>query len=799
MDSLGPPLRFFATVRRALICWLIASPALMAIADETEEKPIPALSLETIYHPDKKYDYDGKIGTAHWVLQQDPAQQDSAQQDPAQQEAVLIVRREETWMQVDLSSGKETPWPLTGQLQQQLAGLSGIEAKAARETAAKIAGRMKRTDETVLARIGNSLAIVSAASPARWLTRDAGNWQNATLDPTARHVAYTQEGDLFVLEIATGRTLRMTQDGSDTVLDGILDWMYQEEIFGRGNYRGFWFSPDGNWLVMLRIDISRLQPYTITKASTDRGDGVIRRYSKAGDPIPQAELYVWDLRAIDSSGVPPPRRIDGSTPQDEKIITGVWWHKHQLRLMYCISDRLQTWRELRYVEEPFLRGNTGESTTLLREESPAWVEPPAAPGFLADGSIVWRSALPTGRSRLYWIRSDGAIVKPVSPEEFDVEEFIVPADGKFALVTGDAKDRTVNKHAFRIDLTQTAGRLPELVPITSGDGWHDVTFSPDGQAMIDVYSSLRQPPSLHVHATAAGRFASLDLDRSELSVPGGLIEPRLFRIDTSDGVSLPAILFQPPDASPRNQCPVVVETYGGPQTPVVTNRWPGKRALYRELLARRGIATLVVDNRSSAGRGIADAWSIKGKVGEVELQDLLAAVDWLNTQAWVDSERLAVRGWSFGGFLTLYAMTHSTAFKSGIAGGSVTDWREYDSFYTEHYMGLPSDNPDGYQSTAPVNAAEHLHGHLLLIHGEVDDNVHPSGTLRMAAALQQAGKDFDLMIYPGAAHAIHNPRQVWHLMQLTDRFLRRHLISDGPARATGGSTSQSADNSPQSP
>ena len=221
-----------------------------------------------------------------------------------------------------------------------------------------------------------------------------------------------------------------------------------------------------------------------------------------------------------------------------------------------------------------------------------------------------------------------------------------------------------------------------------------------------------------------------------------------------------------------------METYGGPGAAVVTNRWSGNRALYRELMARRGIATLIVDNRSSAGRGIVDTWAIKGKVGEVECRDLLSAVDWLQSQPWVDSERLAVRGWSFGGFLTLYAMTHSKAFRAGIAGGPVTDWREYDSFYTERYMGLPADNPKGYDDTAPARVADKMHGKVLLIHGEVDDNVHPSNTLRMAAALQKAGKDFDLMIYPGAAHAVHQPHQVWHLMKMTDRFLMRQLLDD---------------------
>jgi dipeptidyl-peptidase-4 len=260
-----------------------------------------------------------------------------------------------------------------------------------------------------------------------------------------------------------------------------------------------------------------------------------------------------------------------------------------------------------------------------------------------------------------------------------------------------------------------------------------------------------------------------------LNLAGELLQPQFFQITTPDQLALPAMLIRPDHQDDQQRTPVLIEVYGGPQAPTVADRWMGVRTLYRELLARQGIATLMVDNRSSAGRGLADTWAIRGRVGEVEFQDLMTAVQWLQAQPWVATDRIAIRGWSFGGFLTTYALTHSQAFAAGIAGGSVTDWREYDAFYTERYMGLPSENPDGYRTTAPVRAAEQLHGSLLLIHGESDDNVHPSGTLRMAQALQDAGKDFRLMIYPDEAHAVHQPGRLWHLTLMTDRFLKEQL------------------------
>ncbi len=768
----------------------------------TEPEEAPPLSLETLYHPKEKFSYDGKAPQTHWV---------------GGEQNELIVRREESWMVVDLQTGEEAAWPVVDDLESQLLALDGVKPEQARSGAMQVAGEMDSPHATTLVRLGEALAVVAPDSPARWLTRDGSQWDNATLDPADRRVAYTTDGDLFVRDVASGRSLRLTNDGSETRLNGILDWMYQEEIFGRGNYRGFWFSHDGQWLAMLRIDISQIEPYVLAKAASERGTGLVRRYSKPGDPIPHAELFVWDLRQADQGQIPPPRRIERSTQQRERIITGVWWSSDRQRLLYSISDRVQSWRELRSVDADALVAGSGEgggqSTRLLREESPAWVEPPAAPAFLDDGSIVWRSELPSGYNRLYRIREDGGVTTPLSPEGFNVEKFFVADDSSFALVTGNAEGGNVERHLYRLELgTETGGADPDrmgtLKRLTNKSGWNQAEFSPAGHAAVIRHSTPIRPPSVAVIATAPGerpsapatgnesdsgtrssainsaseavRADGIELEASKLAVPGGMIEPQLFQIETDDGVRLPAMLIRPPNAAEEEgkegeRIPVVIEVYGGPRAPIATAQWRGTRSLYREWLARHGIATLLVDNRSSGGRGLAETWTIQHRVGEVELDDLLAAVEWLKSQRWVDSQKLAIRGWSFGGFMTLMAMTQSGDFAAGIAGGSVADWREYDSFYTERYMGLPADNREGYRNTAPVNAAADLNGRLLLIHGEMDDNVHPANTLRMAQALQSAGKLFDLMIYPGAAHGIHDPQQVWHLARTTDRFLREHL------------------------
>lgn len=421
-----------------LIAVLISiSPTLADEPDRQQVKVPPPLSLESLFHPDKRFDYDGKLPTVHWI---------------GDEPAKLLVRREQTWNELNLESGQETPWPVVTQLAEQLGHLQGVDDKQAMQSAMSVVSKMEKPDETVLVNIDKSLAIVSAMSPARWLTRDSSGWQNAMIDPSARRVAYTRGGDLFVVDVKTDRSLQLTNDGTDTLLDGVLDWTYQEEIFGRGNFRGFWFSPDGQWLAMMRIDISDVQPYVLSAASSDRGKGVVSRYPKAGDPIPQAELYLWDLRDFDEGNVPLPKLIAQSTPQDEQIITGVWWHPHTRGLVFCVSDRLQTWRELRALDENALPGPAQGTRLLIREESPAWIEPPSSPAWMADGSLVWQSELPSGRPRLYHISSNGQAVTPVSPEDFDVRGFMVSEDASFAIVTGDRQRQTIERHAYRIDL-----------------------------------------------------------------------------------------------------------------------------------------------------------------------------------------------------------------------------------------------------------------------------------------------------------------------------------------------------------
>ena len=252
-------------------------------------------------------------------------------------------------------------------------------------------------------------------------------------------------------------------------------------------------------------------------------------------------------------------------------------------------------------------------------------------------------------------------------------------------------------------------------------------------------------------------------------------EPESLQVSARDGHLLDAQLIKPYDFDPNRKYPVLVHVYSGPQAPTVRNSWSGTTYLWHQMLAQQGYVIWLCDNRSATQGSAADAWPIHRNLGENELRDIEDGLDWLTQQPWIDGDRIGIWGWSYGGYMSAYALTHSKRFRLGIAGAPVTDWRNYDTIYTERYMGLPQTNPEGYRSSSVNEAAADLHGHLLLIHGSMDDNVHLTNTLQLVFELQKHNKSFDLMIYPKSRHGVSEPRLNRHLRALMTRTILEKL------------------------
>lgn len=330
------------------------------------------------------------------------------------------------------------------------------------------------------------------------------------------------------------------------------------------------------------------------------------------------------------------------------------------------------------------------------------------------------------------------------------------------------RDSHIAENLYRVRLR--GGRIRRL---TNTGGSHRVNISPNGKSFIDTWSNTSMSTRVKLCNMRGRRIRILDTNPVYVRQEYRFGEYEQFQIETSDGFLLEASLMKPPDFNSHHKYPVWFTTYAGPHAPRIRDAWNSGRAR-DQMLAQMGILVFQCDPRSASGKGACSAWTAYKQLGVQELKDIASAIEWLKSNPFVDGERIGMSGHSYGGFMTAYAMTHSQLFAGGIAGAPVTDWRLYDTIYTERYMDIPQNNPDGYETTSVIKAAENLHGKLLIIHGAIDDNVHIENTYKFVEALQQADKDFDLMIYPNSRHGIRG----MHYNRLTVNFIKSVLRLD---------------------
>ncbi|MCC6508949.1 MAG: DPP IV N-terminal domain-containing protein [Pirellulaceae bacterium] len=676
----------------------------------------------------------------------------------------LVLQRDKQWLTVDPATGASRPNELIQQMQAAFGKLEPFQ-KAPGAVDQIGPSKLSANLKYGLHEHENDLYLFDAAlGTARRLTETPKAAESlAQLSPTGSHVAYVQANDLYVIDCATGQERRLTKDGSTELLNGILDWVYQEEIYGRGQFRAFWFSPDGQRLAFLQLDQTPVHRYAVSDSIHYRQELEETRYPTAGDPLPVARMW---LAEVNSGQL---REIDLSNfPADDRLVVRVTWSPDN-ELWLQIQNRIQNEQSIVQVDLA-----SCQVTRRLFEKSPGWIEVLGQPKFLPGGDFLWLSDLPAGRRHLHRFDRRSGMLKPLTKGDWDVSELqAVTADGQAAFVSGNYSN-PVETSLLRVD-TQSG----QTTVLTKEPGVHRTQMSEDGQYMLDSWSSLTSPP----------RTVLKSLDGQVARVLGAPVSDRyqyvktakvqLTTIQARDGLELQTLIMLP-EASGQGslahrRLPVLFHVYAGPQAPTVNNAWAGRDYWWHQYLCSQGYAVVLCDNRASRGRGIADTWKIYRDMGRVELQDIEDAVAWVGKQPWADPSRVGIWGWSYGGYMTAYALTHSQSFKAGISGAPVTDWRNYDAIYTERYMDLPQKNAAGYVSSSAVEAASQLHGRLLLLHGERDDNVHISNTLQLAYALQKAGKPFDMMVYPKNRHGIVDQAQRYHMYQKMTEFLEQHL------------------------
>ncbi len=670
------------------------------------------------------------------------------------------------WVLVDAETGTTSPLFDRARLEAALATLP-VDRPADRPVGTNVTLLFNRTRTAAVFTVARDLYYYPlSASAAVRLTKSPADEEEVAFSPDGRYVSFVRGRNLHIVDVAKARERQLTSDGGTNVFNGQLDWVYQEEIFGRGNFRGYWWSPDSTRLAFLRLDERAVPEWADLDDLPHQPTLVRTRYPRAGEPNPTVRVGLAEV-----SGKIRWADLSAYVPED-LLLVEAGWAPDSRRLLVQLQDREQRWLDLAAIP-----AGGGKPTVLFREEYGKWVEHHGDPEWLKDGSFLWLTDR-TGFRHIEHRRADGTLIRAVTSGRWDVRALHgVDETGGWIYYSG-AEHQAIGRDVYRVRLDGTS-----RTRLSTTAGTHRATFSPGFARYLDRWSAVTIPTQLRLHAADGTERRVIDANPAPKLAEYGVRTPQFLQVPTRDGFPMEAMLLTPPDFDPARKYPVYQETYGGPGSPQVANQWTGPEQLFYQLLAQNGIVVWLCDNRSASGKGLESQWPVHGRLGELELADVEDGVAWLKQQPWVDPARIAIGGFSYGGFMAGFALTHGTSFAAGIVGAPVTDWRLYDTVYTERLMRTPANNPDGYARTSIVAAAEKLHGRMLLLHGLTDDNVHLQNSTQFIYALQRANKAFDLMLYPASRHGITDASLHRHYRQLSYDFLMRTLSPGATAPA----------------
>jgi len=588
-------------------------------------------------------------------------------------------------------------------------------------------------------------------TPAVRLTSARGEEQYAQYSPDGRYIAYVRGRNLYITDIATQTEQAITADVDPNVRNGEASWVYYEEVFGR-SWRTFWWSPDSRHVAFLRFDETGMPKFHAVDTIPLHGELTSMAHPKPGDPNPAVALGV-----VHVSGSPV-RWMDFSdyTP-GSYIVAYVGWKPGGDQLYFYVQDRAQRWLDFRTA-----RPTATTSERRFRETTKAWVDSPGESWWFKD-EVLFLSER-TGWKHLFAFNTVNKEWRAVTEGAWEIRSVnrVDAESGWIYFTAGEQSPIGTNWLRVRI-----AGGKPER--LTRHEGTHRIDLAPKGNLAVQSWSSFTSAGDIRLINTDGQAVRTIDTRPNYVLEEFKLGEFRHVQIPTDDGFLLEATLTFPPNFDVSKRYPVWLTTYAGPHAPRV--RDAGGPAMQPQMLANLGIIVFALDPRSASGKGAVSTWTAYKQLGVQEMKDIEQGVNWLTKFPYVDAKRIGIQGHSYGGFMTAYAMTHSELFAAGISGAPVTDWRNYDSIYTERYMNTPQENPEGYNSTSVVKAAGNLHGRLLLLHGLMDENVHPQNSTQFMQALQNANKDFEVMFYPQMRHGLRGE----HYQRLMYDFIKKSL------------------------
>lgn len=589
------------------------------------------------------------------------------------------------------------------------------------------------------------------------LTGTPGEEKNAKFSPDGKIVAYTRDNNLYALEIESGLERQLTNDGSETIYNGWASWVYYEEILGRGSrYAAFWWSPNSEMIAFLHFDDSPVPTFPLYRADGTHGELEIARYPKAGDPNPWVKLGIYDLKENKLTWIDMEEKAD-------HYIAWPFWTPDSKQLFFQWENRGQDNIKI-YSADP----TTGKIKEIYDEKQASWVDFFTDLYFMSDGSGFLLRTTKDGWEHLYFYDMNGTLKNRLTEGNWRVRDISLVDEKNQKVYFRRTLGNSNETHLYCVNLN---GK--NLKRLTKIEGVHRCQVSPGGKYFIDTYSNISQPTKVDLYSTDGKLIRNLGDSKRAIMDEYDLVKIELFTIPSGDGYDLPATWVLPPDFDRTTKYPIIFQIYGGPGSATVENSYPSLSSHY---YAQNGIITISVDNRGSGHFGKIGEALMHRNLGKWEMNDLIAAVKWLRNQPFIDPKRIGITGGSYGGYTTCMALTYGADFFThGVAQFSVTDWRLYDSVYTERYMDTPEENPKGYDFGSAMTHAEKYKGCLLITHGTMDDNVHLQNTIQLVDKLQDLNKDFELMLYPNARHGVGFPKRN-HAVRESVEFWFTHFL-----------------------
>ncbi|HLA54471.1 MAG TPA: S9 family peptidase [Flavobacterium sp.] len=595
---------------------------------------------------------------------------------------------------------------------------------------------------------------------SKQLTKLFEQVQEPTFSPDGKKIAYAKENNLYIYDIASKKTDKMTTDGKkNAVINGITDWVYEEEF---AFVRAFDWSADGSKIAYIRFDESAVPEFTMTLFHKDLYPTTETfKYPKAGEKNALVTLHIYDVAEAHEQDV-----VLGN--YNDFYIPRIKWTNDANVLSVQVINRHQDNLDLLFVD-----GKTGTAKVIMNEKDKAYVDITDNLTFLKDNSFIWTSEK-DGFNHIYLYDKTGKLKNQVTKGKWEVTNYYGFDEKTKTVFYQSVENGSINRDIYRIGLD---GK--NKVRLSSATGTNDATFSPNFQYYINKFSSATQPTAFALNDAKTGKPVQSIVNNDALAEKlkaYNLPAKEFFVLTTEKGNQLNAWILKPKDFDPSKKYPVFMYQYSGPGSQQVNNDWNNSDDYWFQMLAQQGYIVACVDGRGTGFKGADFKKMTQKQLGKYEVEDQIDAAKVIGNYPYVDKTRIGIWGWSYGGFMSANCILKGNdVFKMAIAVAPVTNWRFYDSIYTERYMETPQENASGYDDNSPINFADKLKGKFLLIHGSADDNVHVQNSMQMMEALIQANKQFDSQIYPDKNHGIFGGKTRIQLYNKMTDFIKQNL------------------------